>query len=1035
MKKLLFTLTVTFALIFAGLTPAQAQLFEDFEGGGDKGGYAAGTVQFNTGTWFLEQALVGTADGDRKNGSRSIRIRTNSGTNGVLQMNFNKPNGANEISFYTANSGFSGDGNGRFQVQYSTNNGSSWNDLGDEVVVPNALSQISLPVQVEGDIRFRFVHKSGGRLNIDDIRITDYIQPEEDATIVISASGADLNSGDTIDFSSVLTGTQSDIEVTIRNIGEETLELGDINVVGSSFSAGSLSKTSLEFNETAVFTVTFSPMSDGLKTAELVVNSNAANEPEFELNLSGNGVGGSGAITIAEARQLPQGTVVTVGGRVTVTDQFRGPVYFQDHTAAIAWYDNDLMRNTWALDLTLGDSLLVTGTLGNFNNLLQIIDATEHEIFPEANLPVEPVLITISDLNSGNYESMLIRLEEIEFQASGQFGGGTNYDISDQSGAGQLRVDNFTDIGGSNIPVSLANVTGVAGRFMSTRQILPRFVSDIENATDAPVIVTVPPYEVSATATSITFSWITDKAGHTEIRYGTTRDLELGKIEDQTPKTTHTINLEGLDPGTIYKVELRSAAGTDTTSTGVYVTTTRSPEGTTGDILVYFNKSVDHDFATYREANQNEDFSELLIDKVMSAQQTIDLAFYSISGEVGMSVADAIIAANMGGVRTRVIIDRDRIESSNPVRQVYEHLLSFDIPVIQSVGTHLSHNKFAVVDAGHSSPDRPWVVTSSWNATVPGTYSQFQNMVHIQDVSLAKAYEREFEQMWGSPTAVPNMSNSRFGENKSIVNPSVFWIGEDDTYVRLLFSPQANTETQIQRAIQSAEYSIDLGLNLITRRSISNSMLSRFNEGVKVRGVVGEINVTGSDFEYLSGWADVLHFSTAQFGLLHHKYAVIDGENIQGEPKVITGSHNWSRAANEFNDENTLIIYSPRVANEFMQEFIARYRQAGGEDDFVVTSSENTLSEQPGTFRLNQNYPNPFNPSTIISYQLPNNTNVRLDVYDVMGRRVATLVNGIQPAGEYNINFDASNLASGVYIYRITMGNGQHLSRKMLLVK
>jgi endonuclease I len=95
--------------------------------------------------------------------------------------------------------------------------------------------------------------------------------------------------------------------------------------------------------------------------------------------------------------------------------------------------------------------------------------------------------------------------------------------------------------------------------------------------------------------------------------------------------------------------------------------------------------------------------------------------------------------------------------------------------------------------------------------------------------------------------------------------------------------------------------------------------------------------------------------------------------------------------------------------------------------------------EEIGTanqFKLNQNYPNPFNPSTIISYQLTESSTVRLQVFDMLGREVATLVNGEhRSAGSHQVIFEAGNLSSGVYIYRINSSNGQQLTRKMLLLK
>ncbi len=88
----------------------------------------------------------------------------------------------------------------------------------------------------------------------------------------------------------------------------------------------------------------------------------------------------------------------------------------------------------------------------------------------------------------------------------------------------------------------------------------------------------------------------------------------------------------------------------------------------------------------------------------------------------------------------------------------------------------------------------------------------------------------------------------------------------------------------------------------------------------------------------------------------------------------------------------------------------------------------------PREYSLSQNFPNPFNPTTAINYRLPAVSNVSLKVYDVLGREVATLVDGRQNAGTYSVKFDGSRLATGVYFYRLKAG-GYSAVRKLMLVK
>ncbi len=100
----------------------------------------------------------------------------------------------------------------------------------------------------------------------------------------------------------------------------------------------------------------------------------------------------------------------------------------------------------------------------------------------------------------------------------------------------------------------------------------------------------------------------------------------------------------------------------------------------------------------------------------------------------------------------------------------------------------------------------------------------------------------------------------------------------------------------------------------------------------------------------------------------------------------------------------------------------------------LVTGVNEVKNIIPSEFSLSQNYPNPFNPTTIIQYQVPNISQVTLRVYDILGNEVANLVNAEKPAGKYKIEFDATNIASGVYFYRLQAGSFVE-TKKMILIK
>lgn len=98
----------------------------------------------------------------------------------------------------------------------------------------------------------------------------------------------------------------------------------------------------------------------------------------------------------------------------------------------------------------------------------------------------------------------------------------------------------------------------------------------------------------------------------------------------------------------------------------------------------------------------------------------------------------------------------------------------------------------------------------------------------------------------------------------------------------------------------------------------------------------------------------------------------------------------------------------------------------------MITTTQPDFS--PTQYSLNQNYPNPFNPSTTISFSLPQSGRVKLEVYDVTGRFITRLVDGVMGVGAHSVQFEGENIPSGVYIYALKT-EGYSSVRKMLLLK
>jgi hypothetical protein len=152
-----------------------------------------------------------------------------------------------------------------------------------------------------------------------------------------------------------------------------------------------------------------------------------------------------------------------------------------------------------------------------------------------------------------------------------------------------------------------------------------------------------------------------------------------------------------------------------------------------------------------------------------------------------------------------------------------------------------------------------------------------------------------------------------------------------------------------------------------------------------------------------------------------------------------------SSALNFSKEEATIVLVEAKAEAEAIFTFdVNRNAPINKKDtiDFMITSSDGIqMTKQfifiytgPKEFKLEQNYPNPFNPTTTIQYQLPQVVKVTLKVYDILGSEVATLVNENQEAGYKEVQFSGNNIASGMYVYRITAGN--YIStKKMMLVK
>lgn len=754
------------------------------------------------------------------------------------------------------------------------------------------------------------------------------------------------------------------------------------------------------------------------------------------------------SIPIAQAKEndasgiaVKLGELVTVRGVVTVANQFGGPSYIQDNSGGMS-----VFGSIFSSAVQIGDEVLVSGTITQFNGLNQIELPLLHQIISSGNQVelIEVTPIQLSNDGIGGIENFEGRLVRVNGVLVTELNGSTvsnwayqNYRLTGSSPGDtvQLRIDNNTQMIGMVAPAGRFDVIGVLSQFKSTLpfiggyQLMPRVPEDIISA--GPIIEKFPE-EVDLTSSSITLEWHTINPGTSRIRYGRTTNYELGVVEpDNNLRTIHHVIVNGLSAATIYNLQAFSVVNSDTSFSSNIISSTTSTFPTTGTMNVYFNKSVNTSVSTGVAASGNVNLKNVAIQRINNAKRSIDVALYSLSGTTGAEVASALVNAKNRGVKVRVIGEYD-----NRTTAPWATLQNNGIPYINDLfgsndGSGLFHNKFFVIDYRGGAADSVWLLTGSWNATDPGTNDDSQNFIEIQDVAIAGAYTVEFEEMWGSSAETPNSQNSRFGTRKLNNTPHKFVVG--GRKVECYFSPSDRTTSNIGRVLGNAEKSINVAMLTLTRKDLADSIIDlKFRSG-KTRVILSNNTDTGTQFAYLLGNGVDIRLKGFSTGLLHHKYAIVDAEPVGFAPYLITGSHNWSSSAENNNDENTLIIQDAQVANQYLQEFAARYYEAGGSDSIFVTGIYDELSI-PEVYLLSQNYPNPFNPTTTINFSIPVRGRVELNIYNTLGQMVAVLVDEIKEAGTHRISFNASTLPSGVYFYKISAG-GFNQTKKLILVK
>ena len=630
-----------------------------------------------------------------------------------------------------------------------------------------------------------------------------------------------------------------------------------------------------------------------------------------------------GQDNISDARTYSVGQTVTVVGVVTSDENLGSVRYIQDSTAGIAIYPGADWSG-WDATPVIGDSISVTGQLTEFNGLLEVgPDLVAVEFLGEGILP-EPQIVSPNDLNE-DLEGQLVKITGVTFPLAGTFIVGNNtYDFTSDGEYGVIYVRTSNELVSQELTGCEVDLIGIASQFSfdgtGGYQLLPRGLGDLIPTSD--LCFTSPVTQSNIELTSFRLSWSTDLVCDGTVEYGLTEALGSVASAIQNNTANHDVDLEGLEPGSIYYAR---AVGTLLDGTSVmspirpYATVSES----SGNIHVYFNGDVDHSVATDELAlSLGADMNDTVASWILSAEHTLDVAAYNFNDP---TLEEAFNAAAAAGVQIRWIYEAQNanIGLSGLDDAIATH------PRLDGNGSGM-HNKFIIGDAEYA--ESAFVLTGSTNLTTGQLVNDLNNVIVFEDQSLARAYVLEFEEMWGSDDMMPSAENAKFGPDKTWNTPVDFVIGGSP--VELYFSPSDGTTAAIQSEVDATNADFEFALLTLTREDLAESIvaLSQSFFVFPVLGVVEQVNIDGSQFGNLqSSGVNVQAHDLS--GDCHHKYCIIDQSDASSDPTVVTGSHNWSSSAENTNDENTVIVHDARVANLYHQEFTAILNALNGGDN------------------------------------------------------------------------------------------------------
>lgn len=287
---------------------------------------------------------------------------------------------------------------------------------------------------------------------------------------------------------------------------------------------------------------------------------------------------------------------------------------------------------------------------------------------------------------------------------------------------------------------------------------------------------------------------------------------------------------------------------------------------------------------------------KLVRELLGSAKKSLDVCVYDV-GDPGMIAA--LVAAKDRGVKVRVVTERDNtFERDVPgkVREFVGQLESAGVPLVTDLRSGLMHFKFVVADG-----EVVWFGSMNW--TKGGLFRDNNNSVFVKSREVAEVFGRQFDSLFERKEFTRGIA----GTTKPIR------VG--DAEISIHFSPQAGSQAATLAELGHAKSGVRFMVFAFTDRDIGNLLTKKIRAGVAVQGVFDQCQIDRySEYRWMTKngaktWQD------GNQSLMHHKTMLVDDE------VVITGSYNFTKSAEQNNNEVLAVIRSPRVAQEYRAEF------------------------------------------------------------------------------------------------------------------